>query len=555
MYKNRYRRILWFFGRIILSVIWWDVILARIGLRWIARRNRNDRFRRIAANYRQVAVQMGGVMIKVGQFLSSRLDVLPRSITDELAGLQDEVRPEEFPVVIKVAEAEFASTIQTKFESVDPIPLAAASIGQVHRAILAQDSVEPGCTLREVVIKVQRPDIEKIVEVDLSALKIVAGWLMRYPPIRKRANIPALLDEFSRSLYEELDYLNEASNAELFAANFAGHPEIQVPEVVRSHSTGRVITLEYIEAIKITDYPAIEAAGVDRSEVAKRLFDAYLKQIFDDKFFHADPHPGNLFVLPLEEEKSPGIPRKWKLVFIDFGMMGTISDKLLKDLREILIAVGTKDGARIVRTYTSMGVLLPGADLEMLEKATNRVFERFWGKTAPEMMNMHQEEAVEFVREFGDLIFSMPFQVPENLILFARGLGILSGMCTGLDRGFNVWTNIGPYAQKLVSDEGLGGWRFWLGEIGSMVTLMASLPRKTDALLSKIEQGKMQVHMPETDRRIAKLETSIKGFSTVLIFIAFMVTSTQFYRAKEQFIAGILAVGAVISLGIVIIRR
>ena len=554
MYQNRYRRILWFFGRIILSVIWWDVVLSKIGFRWLARRNRNNRFRGIAADFRVEAVRMGGVMIKVGQFLSSRLDVLPRIITDELAGLQDEVRPEAFSEVLKVAEAEFGLPLSEKFDWVDPVPLAAASIGQVHRATLCQLGTDADC-LRDVVIKIQRPNIDKIVNVDLSALKIVAGWLMRYPPIRRRANVPALLDEFSRSLSEELDYLNEANNAEQFGKNFADHPEIRIPQVVRSHSTRRVLTLEYIKAIKITDYAAIEQAGIDRSEVAKKLFDTYLKQIFDDRFFHADPHPGNLFVLPVSTEVQAVIGQNWELVFVDFGMTGTISDKLLNDLREILVAVGTKDGGRIVRTYLSMGVLLPGADLDLLERATNRVFERFWGKTAPEMMNMHQEEAKAFVNEFGELLYDMPFQIPENLILFARGLGILSGLCTGLDRGFNVWTNISPYAQKLISDEGIGGWRFWLAEIGGMVTLVAGLPRKTDALLNRIEQGKVEVQIPETNRLIAKLENSINGFSAILVFSAFLITSTQFYLAKEHFIAALLAAGAVVALGIVVFRR
>lgn len=555
MYKNRYRWILWFFGRIILSFIWWDVILSKIGFRWLARRNRSDRYRRIAASYRVQAVRMGGVMIKIGQFLSSRLDVLPRMITDELAGLQDEVRPEAFADVLKVAEAELGVPIHQKFESIDPTPLAAASIGQVHRATLfCPDAPEANC-LRDVVIKIQRPNIQEIMEVDLSALRIVAGWLMRYPPIRRRADVPALLEEFSRSLYEELDYENEAKNAERFAANFADLPEVRVPRVVQTHSTRRVLTLEYIEAIKITDYAAIEQAGIDRAEVAKKLFDTYLKQIFDDRFFHADPHPGNLFVLPLAPEQQAQVGQDWQLVFVDFGMTGSISDKLLKDLREILIAVGTKDGARIVRAYVSTGALLPAADLDLLERATNRVFERFWGKTAPEMVNMHQEEAVAFVQEFGELLYDMPFQVPENLILLARGLGILSGLCTGLDHDFNVWTNISPFAQKLVSDEVLGGWRFWLAELGSLVTLLAGLPRKTDNLLSRLEQGKIAVQMPETDRRIAKLETSIKGFSAVLVFIAFLVTSTQFYLAKEHTIAIFLAVGAAIALGAVIFRR
>ena len=555
MYRNRYRQILWFFGRVILSFIWWDIILSKIGLRWVSRRTRNTRMRKIAADFRKVAVQMGGVMIKVGQFLSSRLDVLPRIITDELTGLQDEVGPEKVEDIRRVMEKEFGETVEARYTWFEATPTASASIGQVHRARVTV--LDDGGTRQpqEVVVKVQRPDIEKIVEVDLAALRIVAGWLMRYPPIRKRANVPVLLEEFSRSLMEELDYLNEGKNAEVFAKNFSSDAQVQSPGVVWSHTTRRVLTLEFIDAIKISDYAALDAAGISRKEVAEKLFATYLKQIFDDRFFHADPHPGNLFVRPVSGPEADAAGQSWRLVFVDFGMTGTISERLLGEFREILIAVGTKDSRRIVRSYQSLGVLLPGADVELLIRATDRVFERFWGKTAPEMMQMHQEEAVAFVQDFGELIFDMPFQVPENLILFARGMGILSGICTGLYHEFNVWTSIAPYAKKLVAAEDQGGWRYWLGEIGSMVTVLAGLPRKTDALLTKLEQGKLEVQMPELERRVNRLERSSRALGTAVVFVGFLISSVQLYLANEMVIASVLAGGAVIALGILLFRK
>jgi predicted unusual protein kinase regulating ubiquinone biosynthesis (AarF/ABC1/UbiB family) len=551
MYRNRYRRILWFFGKVILSFIWWDIILMRIGLRGLSRSTRQERFRKIAMAYRQEAVRMGGVMIKVGQFLSTRLDVLPRVITDELAGLQDEVRPEKAEDVMRVAVREYGAALEEKFEAFDPNPLAAASIGQVHRARLKGSEAES----YNVVVKIQRPDIENIINVDLSAMRVVAGWLMCYPPIKKRANVPELLEEFSRSLYEEVDYLNEGKNAERFAENFADQPEILVPKIIWSHTTRRVLTLEYIQGIKISDYAALEAAGIDRPGVAKKLFDTYLKQIFEDRFFHADPHPGNLFVLPLAAEEAQKIGQNWRLVFVDFGMAGSLSEGLMMNLREILISVGTQDARRIIKTYQSLGVLLPGADLDLLEKATARVFERFWGKTAPELMKMHQEEAVAFVQEFGELLYDMPFQVPENLILLARCVGILSGICTGLDYEFNVWTGIGPYVQKLVTADESGGWRFWLGEIGSVVTLIGGLPRKTDALLNRIEQGKLEVRTPDLDRRLVRLERGIRNLSAAIVFGVLALTGTQFYLGHEMVLAAVFGGGAVLALGVMLFSR
>lgn len=499
---------------------------------------------------------MGGVMIKVGQFMSARLDVLPKEITDELSGLQDEVKPEPFDEIRKVIEAEFGADIDSKFAEFKSQPSAAASIGQVHLAKLRSTGQPDDLAdvFSTVAVKIQRPFIEQIIETDLSALRVVSGWLMRYPPIRKRADIPALLREFSRSLYEEIDYINEGKNAERFAENFADRTDIRVPHVIWSHTTRHVLTLEYIEAIKITDYNAIEAAHVDRIEVASRLFDTYLKQIFDDKFFHADPHPGNLFVLP-EPSQNETEKRTWKLVFVDFGMTGTITPKLLEGLREGLIALGTRDASRLIKAYKILDVLLPGADIDLLEKASAKVFERFWGKTAPEMMDMHAEEAREFIQEFEGLVYEMPFQAPENIVLLVRCMGILSGMCTGLDPSFNLWTSIVPYTQKIIAAEGQGGWQFWLAQIGEMVTLLLSLPKKTESLLNRIEQGKLEVRSSELSYRINRLERSTRRSQSAIVFAAFLVTSIQTYLAGQIPLSLGLGIGALLSLAWMLFSR
>ncbi len=549
MFRERYRRILWFFGRAILSFIWWDIILSRIGFRRIAHANRSERMLRIANNFRLEAIRMGGVMIKVGQFLSARLDVLPKEITNELSGLQDEVRPESFDDIRKVLESEFGASLETKYDAFEVRPSAAASIGQVHLAKLRPNGSpdDPANVYPLVAVKIQRPYIEQIIETDLSALRVVARWLMRYPPIRKRADIPALLGEFSRSLYEEIDYLHEGKNAEVFAKNFESRSDVRVPSVVWSHTTRRVLTLEYIEAIKITDYSAIDAAGVDRSEVASRLFDTYLKQIFEDEFFHADPHPGNLFVLP-EPALDGQEKRPWKLVFVDFGMTGIITPKVLEGLREGLIALGTKDASRLIKAYQILDVLLPGANVDLLERASAKVFDHFWGKTAPEMMEMHPEEAREFIEEFEGLVYEMPFQAPNNIVLLVRCLGILSGMCTGLDPDFNIWTNVVPYAQKIIEADGQGGWRFWLAQVVEMVTLLLSLPKKTESLLNRIEQGKLEVKSPELSYRMSRLEQSTRRSQGAIVFAAFLITSVQTYLAGQVPISIGLGIGALLSL-------
>ena len=555
MLRKRYRHILWFFAKIILSFIWWDIVISKIGFRRLSRLTRPERFRKHAASFRREAIAMGGVLIKVGQFLSARLDVLPQAITDELAGLQDEVKPESTERILAVAKSEFELPLDEIFLTIHPEPIAAASIGQVHRATIRSPKDCGSDEICEVIIKIQRPNIDKIIETDLSALAVVARWVMKYPPIRKRANVPLLLEEIRDSTFEELDYLEEGKHAERFAKNFSEDPKVLVPAVVWSHTTKKVLTLEYVDAIKITDYEAIDDAGIDRVEVSKKLFDTYLKQIFEDRFFHADPHPGNLFVLPLGVKEAEALGQNWRLVFIDFGMAGEISENLMVSLREILIAVGTQDAKRIIKAYLSLGVLLPNADLDLLERATNRVFERFWGKTIPELKNMHQQEAVEFVQDFGDLLYEMPFQIPQHLLLLARCVGILSGICTGLNKEFNVWENISPYVQKLVSADGNSGWQFWLSEIGSVLTLIAGLPRKTDSLLNRIEQGKLEFRLPETDRKMASLESSIRQLSAAVIFSILLMASVQLLIAGRDQLTWFFTIAALLAFLFVIFSR
>ncbi len=543
MLRRRYRRILWFFTMILLNMIWWEIILPKIGLRGLAHRGRAERFRRIARNFRELAVQMGGVLIKVGQFMSSRLDVLPREITEELAGLQDEVQPESLDNIKAVAEAELNARLEDKFCYFEETPMAAASIGQVHRARLCPvpGQAEPPA----VVVKIQRPHIQEIVDIDMKAIRVVGGWLKYYRPISKRANVMGLIEEFERVLHEEIDYLNEGKNAEKFAANFADSPGVQVPSVYWDFTTRRVLTLQDVQTIKITDYAAIEAAGIDRVEVAERLSATYLKQIFEDRFFHADPHPGNLFVLPVGEGVE-GEKRPWRLVFIDFGMTGQVSDNLYEGLREMLIALGTRDAARVITAYQEMDVLLPGTDLDMLQKATARVFRVFWGKSTPQMMEMHKEEAQKFLDEFGDLLYEMPFQVPENLILLGRCMGILSGMCSGLNPEFNVWSSISPYATRLIQGEKGTGWRTWLREAGVIFTALLAIPRKAESVLDIIEQGELEVRIPSITHQINRLEKTLSKLIGAIIFAAFLLVSGQLFLAGQVNIAGGMSVIALL---------
>lgn len=555
MYRARYRRIVFFFARLLLSVVFWQLFLPRIGLSSLSNRNKSGRIKKSARDFRILATSMGGVLIKVGQFMSSRVDVLPFEFTSELEGLQDEVPAVEFADLRKVAEDEFGASLEEKFLAFNPQPLAAASLGQVHLARIElsnlnnQNQFDTKGQAYNVVVKIQRPQIEKIIATDLAALRTVARWLQHYKPIRKRADVHQLLDEFTTILYQEIDYLAEGRNAETFSHNFSDYPGVRVPKVFWSHTTRRVLTLENVLAIKITDYQAVTLANIDRAEVASRLLDTYLKQIFEDGFFHADPHPGNLFIQPGSRNIGEGIPydTDWFLTFVDFGMVGYVPDKLRQGLRELLIAVGTQDSSKVIKAYMMMDVLLPTADLDSIEKASAKVFDKFWGKNMSELTAVKLDEIKELADEFRDLIFSLPFQVPQNIIFLARAVGILSGMCTGLDPNFNVWDHLAPYARKLIANEARTDLSNLWSIIERQLRAMAFLPGKVEDLILKIDSGEISVRTPQLSQQMVKLEKAIRLLTmSVFVSVFLLISSYLFVNDQVLLSTGALAFSVLI---------
>ncbi|WP_372594970.1 ABC1 kinase family protein [Actinotalea sp.] len=556
--RGRYLHILVFFAGVIARFVLWELVLRRIGLRATADRTRTARITREATRFRALAVRMGGVMIKVGQFLSSRLDVLPREVTETLADLQDEVPAEDFEDIRALAETDLGAPLTALLASVDPVPLAAASLGQVHRARLHH----PHEGFDGVVLKVQRPGIAAIVDTDLAALRRVGTWLMRYRPIRAHADVGALLREFSTILYQEIDYAHEADNAELFRANLADDPRVLVPRVVRSLSAGRVLTLEDVSAIKLSDHAAITAAGISRTEVAERLVAVYLKQIFEDGFVHADPHPGNLFVTavpaqPREpgtaEEGDPGEPEApptWRLTFVDFGMMARVPDSVRASLRELVVGVGTRDSSRVVKAYQMLDMLLPGADLEAIERAEAQVFDRYWGLSMNELRNIDPQEVREFAHQYRDLLLDLPFQVPQNLIYLVRTVSILSGICTGLDPHVNLWEQVSPYARRLVEEETSSGAAHWIDQIGDALMTVLALPGQTSRVLARAEGRGIAVRDEQAGRAIRSVSRSVDRLSGSVL-AAGLVIAGSVLVAAERVGGGVamMVVAAVTVLG------
>jgi len=531
----------------------WDLVFPKIGLRKLSERSRTKRIVDAARKYRLLAVQMGGVLIKVGQFLSARVDMLPVEVTDELSDLQDQVPAEDFDHVRKLAEDELGDSLESVFAAFEIEPLASASLGQVHRAVLNKPDIlnSDGIEIKNVVVKVQRSNIDAIIDVDLAAFRIVSGWLQRYKPIRKRADLPALMKEFSSILGQEIDYLNEGQNAERFWEIYRERAGIKIPRVIWEKTTKRVLTLEDVYAIKITNYQEIKNAGVSLIDVSNRLFSCYMEQIFDEKFFHADPHPGNLFVIPADRSPDGG----WQLAFVDFGMVGHVPDSAWEGLREGVIAVGTQDASRMIKAYQKLDFLLPGADLELIEQAEAKAFERFWGKSMAELRDIDHREFIEFGEEFRDLMYDMPFHIPQDLLLLGRAVAILSGMCTGLHPDFNVWENIRPYAEELVKSELTGNWENLWGQIEVIFGSLVSLPKRLDKMLTKVERGELKVRVPSVQRELASINRNLRSLTRLVLFLAVFIGGIQLLLAGYNLPAYTLLFISLIPLVLILSRK
>src|SRR6185295_3454408 len=406
---RRYRKVRRFVARTFLHVVWWDVILNVPGLGRL-RRPAIERYQMIARRYRSLAGEMGGVLIKVGQFLSTRVDILPPEITRELAGLQDEVPPERFDAVTRQIEEDFGRPLAEIFTWIGPETIGAASLAQVHRARLPNG--------QNAVVKVLRPGIDVLVETDLAAVRLATRLLKFSKTIRRRVDLDRLGAEVTDTTRAELDLQAEGHNAETFAANFAGDDRVYLPKVFWEWSALRTLALEDVGWIKIADLAALERAGIRRSEVARDLYRIYLRQIFEHYFVHADPHPGNLFVRPLTVgDEAPFAPgdtagpppageaRPFQIAFVDFGMVAVIPERLRNALREYAIGLGTRDAARLVHSYVAAGVLLPGADLRRLEEVHEELFARFWGVSIGSLRDTAFSEAQYFFREYRDLLY------------------------------------------------------------------------------------------------------------------------------------------------------
>ncbi|HZU13135.1 MAG TPA: AarF/ABC1/UbiB kinase family protein [Chloroflexota bacterium] len=484
--------------------------------------------RKRAIKLRKAALEMGGVLIKVGQFLSARVDLLPAEYIEELALLQDEVPAVPFSEIRPILEADLGP-LDSAFAHFDQEPVAAASLGQVYHARLSAGE--------QVAVKVQRPHIDEIVEADLSALRLIIHWLDRYTPVRRRADLPLILREFEDTLRLELDYHAEGHHAERLAILFHDSHSILIPRVYWSHSHGRVLTLQYMTGIKITDFAAIEAEGISRALVAEILLIGYLKQVVEDGFFHADPHPGNLLVRP-----GP------QVVLLDFGMVGDISPTMRNNLRRVFLGVVRHDYDEILSALERLGFIPMRADRSILREALVWTIETFYEMSFAELQAVDPTQVLDRLQ---DVFYTESVRIPANYAFLGRALGTLSGICTALDPSFQFMTVAEPFARRLL--QGRAGLRGTIEqavtEAGRVARTAYSLPFLTAGALDKVQSGELAFRHELADMVFAvdRVERALRRLFFGLLIAAFLLVGAFFFPTHHQ-LFGILAFAVCVIL-------
>ena len=384
----------------------------------------------------------------------------------------------------------------------------------------------------DVIVKVLRPGIHQIVEVDLAALRIVGGWLSRIRLVSRRADAPALVEEFAATSLQEINYFNEAANLERFSNQFASDARVSAPEVVWERSSSKVLTLSDVTTIKISDVQALQAAEIDPNQVAAELARVTFEQIFTHGFFHADPHPGNIFVRPTGSGN-------FVLTFIDFGMMGEIDDELRLNLQSFIFAVAGRDARAWIRAVKRLGVLLPSADTVELERAISELFDRFGGVGVAEITQTDPREFRDFALKFSELVRALPFQLPENFLLLVRSISLISGVTSSLNREFNMWDAVDPFARTLLNGGANSTLKALGRELAKQATTLLQLPSKLDDLVARLERGELSVRQPEVERRLRVLNGAVSRVGSIALFGILLFAGLQL-QVTNATLGGIL---------------
>lgn len=430
----------------------------------------------IAEHLRRAFEELGPSFIKLAQILSSRPDLITKPISDEFRKLQDEVPPFPFERVVEIMRKELKREPEDVFMSLSQTPVAAASIAQVHEATLKDG--------RSVIVKIQRPNIKEIIETDISIMSFIAGLMDKYLPETAFFNPKGIVEEFSRTIRRELDFMEEAKNITRFGRNFADYPGVFIPRTYPDLVTEKILVMDKVEGVRIDDIEGITGLGLDRSELARKGIDVYFKMIFDDGFFHADPHPGNIFAMP---DGAIGL--------VDFGIVGWLPEEIIESFAGALIALVNKDFDALIDQYIELGLFAEDFDRELFARELKADLIHYslplYDKALTEI------NIAQFLDTVTHLAMKHRIKLPPDLLLINKTMLILDSIGRLLDPKFNFIVAAQPYALRLVRrkyspERMLGRAKKHTTEIADFVM---TTPKQIRQILRKVLKEDLQINM------------------------------------------------------------
>jgi len=446
--------------------------------------------------------ELGPTFVKLGQVLSTRPDLLPPAYITELAKLQDTVPPAEWDLIQTQIETELEAPLGELFPTFDSVPIAAASLSQVHTATLKDGT--------EAVVKVQRPNIQATIDTDLEILSDLSRLLQTRTPLGEIYNLPEIAEEFAATLRAELDFCREGNNADRFRDNFADEPYLHIPQIYWDFTTRRVLVLEHIRGIKIDDVEALDAAGYDRHRIALNAARIIIKEILEDGFFQADPHPGNFAVMPGEVIGA-----------MDFGMVGYLSRGTRIDLIRLYIAAVQLDEDGVVDQLIRMGAVRGTVDRAGLRRDVTRLLHKYYG------MPLGSIRAHEVIDEAMPIAFRHHLHLPSGLWLLGKAVAMMEGIGLKLVPDFDVFAVTRPYVQRLTWQ--MVSPRTWgpsvLKGAGDWTELLSLIPRVGSQLLARAERGELEFTLShkELDQAMVRMDRLANRLSLSLLVAALIV--------------------------------
>ncbi|WP_305064935.1 ABC1 kinase family protein [Methanococcoides sp.] len=474
---------------------------------------KGDEARTGPARVRMVLEELGPTYVKFGQLMSMREDLIPKEYAEEFSKLQDDVPPFDYSEIERIIEEELGKKVENLFLSFDKKPVAAASLGQVHRAKLHGGT--------EVAVKVQRPGIRKVIDSDLDILYSIAGFAEEHVEEAKLYNPVEIVDELQRSIYAEMDYTQEARNIERFQNNFKKDPNIIIPGVYWEYSSRRVLTLDYIDGIKSDNFKKIDELGLDRDKIAECGAEAFMKQIFEDGFFHADMHSGNVLIM-----------EDGRIALLDFGMVGHISKEIRNLLIDALISITRGDVNQFLEVLKDFGMVPTEIDVHAFKIDYEHVLNKYYSRS------LKQLDTPLMIAEMMALLRKFKIRIPPNIALLFKGVITVSGFGLQMVPDFNVTVIAEPYARDIMRT------RFRPRNIADTLytdmwytaRMLHKAPLQISHILSIAEKGYLSIKFEHhgMDRIVAELNASSNRLAFSLIISSIILGSSLIIQTGMQ---------------------